>query len=266
MLNSSLFENDSVTVKMIMELLEKYKIGKKPLAKLLGWGETTIIRYIEGDIPTKEYSDKLNLVFCNPGFYYETLLKNRENITQVAFNKSQNAVLREMMKSKINIVSQYIINLRRSQISSLELQNMLYYVQGFSLVFLKNPMFEDEYMVSTDYVPYPRIYEEFKVRPITCLSFDDTYLSDKEKILIEGVVGAFDWYGLKTIKSYISYERALLKISRDKDNNKIVTKDTLRSYFKELRVAYLINGVYDIKKYPDKRYADLREGSFVCIK
>ena len=38
-------------------ILDRYRIGKKPLAKLLGWGETTIIRYMEGDVPTNEYSN-----------------------------------------------------------------------------------------------------------------------------------------------------------------------------------------------------------------
>ena len=45
-----------ITVDEIKQILDEYCIGKKPLAKLLGWGETTIIRYMEGDIPTNEYS------------------------------------------------------------------------------------------------------------------------------------------------------------------------------------------------------------------
>jgi hypothetical protein len=48
-----------ITADEIKLILDRYRIGKKPLAKLLGWGETTIIRYMEGDIPTNEYSNKL---------------------------------------------------------------------------------------------------------------------------------------------------------------------------------------------------------------
>ena len=70
-------ENDEIiTSDEIIQILEKYRIGKKPLAKLLGWGETTIIRYIEGDIPTKEYSIKLRTLLDNPEFYYDLLVKS----------------------------------------------------------------------------------------------------------------------------------------------------------------------------------------------
>ena len=47
-----------ISIPEIAAILNNYRIGKKPLAKLLGWGETTIIRYMDGDVPTKEYSDK----------------------------------------------------------------------------------------------------------------------------------------------------------------------------------------------------------------
>lgn len=40
----------------------KYNTGKRPLSLLLGWGAVTITRYLDGDIPTKSYSDKLKLI------------------------------------------------------------------------------------------------------------------------------------------------------------------------------------------------------------
>ena len=63
-------EESIITIDEIQSILTDFKIGKKPLAKLLGWGETTIIRYIEGDIPTAEYSDKLKAIFQNPYYYF----------------------------------------------------------------------------------------------------------------------------------------------------------------------------------------------------
>ena len=55
-MNERIIENKKVFSK---DILRKYKIGKKPLSKLLGWGEVTITRYINGDIPSKLYSDEL---------------------------------------------------------------------------------------------------------------------------------------------------------------------------------------------------------------
>ena len=76
--NRYALENEGViTSDEIRQILEKYRIGKKPLAKLFGWGETTIIRYMEGDIPTNEYSTKLKCLLDNPEYYYELLIKDK---------------------------------------------------------------------------------------------------------------------------------------------------------------------------------------------
>lgn len=50
---------DLITVDEIGSMLEKYNIGKRPLSILLGWGETTLTRFVSGDIPSKTYSDTL---------------------------------------------------------------------------------------------------------------------------------------------------------------------------------------------------------------
>ena len=44
-------EENIITTEEINSILNKYKIGKKPLAKLLGSGEITLIRYLNADIP-----------------------------------------------------------------------------------------------------------------------------------------------------------------------------------------------------------------------
>ena len=41
----------------IERLMKIYKIGKAPLSLALGFGEVTIPRYLEGQVPSKEYSD-----------------------------------------------------------------------------------------------------------------------------------------------------------------------------------------------------------------
>ena len=45
-----------VTVDDIEKLMKIYKIGKAPLSLALGFGEVTIPRYMEGQVPSKEYS------------------------------------------------------------------------------------------------------------------------------------------------------------------------------------------------------------------
>lgn len=73
--------NDTnITSEEIMTILRRYNIGKKPLARLLGWGETTILRYIDGDVPTVEYSKKLKAILDDPEYYYEILEHNHNLI------------------------------------------------------------------------------------------------------------------------------------------------------------------------------------------
>ena len=39
------------TKERLLSLMEQYEIGKKPLSRLLGWGETTVMRYLDGVEP-----------------------------------------------------------------------------------------------------------------------------------------------------------------------------------------------------------------------
>ena len=48
-----------ITVSEIKEILDKYKIGAGPLALVMGFGEVTITRYLNGQIPSRDHSDKL---------------------------------------------------------------------------------------------------------------------------------------------------------------------------------------------------------------
>lgn len=77
-----------ITPIQIQEGLKKYNIGSRPLSKLLGWSEVTITRYLNGKIPTKEYSDKLMEIFNNPEYFEKILLKNKGKIKPIAYKKA----------------------------------------------------------------------------------------------------------------------------------------------------------------------------------
>lgn len=257
-MDNNMILNDNITIDQIYTILNNYRIGKKPLAKLLGWGETTIIRYVEGDCPTAEYSDKLLMILENPGYFYDLLLKNKDNITQVAYKKSCKAVLKQMLQSKICVIAQYIINKRNGNISLYELQNYLYYIQSFSLALQDVPLFEDDFIVNEEEMPYERVYTDFSTRRISMLELTEGALEKEEMEFIDDVVSAYDWYGPSMMKSLISYERIMLKLSRDKYNRKIITKDALKYHFDEVVENYGIYSSKDIHKYPDRRFLEVR--------
>ncbi len=247
-----------VTVGDIQKILDEYRIGKKPLSKLLGWGETTIIRYLEGDIPTKEYAGKLQMILENPSYYYTILEENKDLLTGVAYRKSKKAVLAKMMNTKINIVLQYIVNQYQGFISAVDAQALLYYVQGFSLALNDTVMFKEDYMISHEGYPYQEVFKQMSAKVPSVLDLPEGAITEKEKKIIDGVLEAFSWYGKQMFSAMMNREKTFFKISRDKSNNKIISHDTIKAYFKEVSSRYGIESAEDIYRYPDKWIMDLK--------
>lgn len=46
-----------VSIEDVNTLMDVYNIGKAPLSLALGFGEITITRYLQGQYPSREYSD-----------------------------------------------------------------------------------------------------------------------------------------------------------------------------------------------------------------
>ncbi len=252
-------ENDEIiTSDEIIQILEKYRIGKKPLAKLLGWGETTIIRYIEGDIPTKEYSIKLRTLLDNPEFYYDLLVKRQDCLTNVAFKKSKKAALSKIMISKICAAAYHIINKIDAEICPSYIQYLLYYIQAFSLALYDIPMFQEDYEINNRQMPYLKLYNTMKRCGIHTLEVGEEFTTDEEKKLIDAVFNAFSWYGPRALREMINHEKSGMKISRDKQNNKIYSKESIKRYFKEICEKYEIREHGDISRYPDQLFYEIR--------
>ena len=86
-------KNDIIPLEKILEIPQKYNIGKRPLSQLLNWGELTFTRYCEGDMPTKLYSDTLQKIYDTPEFYISLLEDNKKAISSIAYEKSKKAAL-----------------------------------------------------------------------------------------------------------------------------------------------------------------------------
>lgn len=251
-------EDSIITSNEIYSILTGYRIGKKPLAKLLGWGETTIIRYIDGDIPTNEYSDKLWAILSNPVYYLEILTQNKNKLTGVAYKKSKRAVLGRIMESKLNVVAQYIVNYTDAEICATSVQAMLYYAQGFSLALYDEELFKEEYTVSNESRPYPRVFSEMKERGLHCFEIGENVLTERERELVNCIVDGFNWYGPRALSTILAYEKIALRISRDANNNKVIIKDTLKLYFKDIISQYNISELSEIGNYPEQRLSQIK--------
>lgn len=247
-----------ITAEEIKQILDDYCIGKKPLAKLLGWGETTIIRYIKGDVPTAEYSIKLKRLLDNPEFYYDLLLRRKDSLTNVAFRKSKKAVLSKIMSSKIYAVSYYIINKIDADICPGYLQYFLYYIQAFALALNDKEMFQEEYSINNEQVPYLKLYQTLKRCGIRTLELGEGYLSDQDLEIIDSVHESFSWYGPQALREFMRIERAGFKEGKDVNNNRIYTKESIMQCFKDICRRYDIHKAGDIYKYPDRMFTEIK--------
>jgi len=43
-------------------IVDQYDINKMQLSLILGWGETILTMYLDGEIPSKSHSEKLKMV------------------------------------------------------------------------------------------------------------------------------------------------------------------------------------------------------------
>lgn len=82
-----------IQVSELVSILEKYDIDKRSLSMLLNWEEDTLTRYLDGDIPTKQYSETLKLLLADAGYMAKILEENKDKITDRAYRLCKEAAI-----------------------------------------------------------------------------------------------------------------------------------------------------------------------------
>lgn len=80
-----------ITINEIEQILTKYNIGAKPFSLLLEWGEITVLRYLKGQIPEKEHSDRLKLILNDANVFRDLYERNKECLTPLARKKIESS-------------------------------------------------------------------------------------------------------------------------------------------------------------------------------
>lgn len=252
-------EEKIITVNEINDLIGKYNIGKKPLAELLGWGENTILRYIEGDMPSKIYSEELLKILNNSQYMIELLDKRPNVLTEVAERKVRNAIKKseEDNISEIDVIASYIIQ-KGAQITPLALQKLLYYAQGFFAAFFDSFLFQDECQAWVHGPVYVRIYEKYKsfvgniIDEKVTYNFDE-YIDESKREFLDLIVEFFGLYTGVALERMTHYEQPWLIARNGEDASErgtnIIDKEIIKSYFKEVKAYKEMLNVCDIKKY-----------------
>jgi len=161
-----------ITTGEIIELLDMYNIGKKPLAPLLGWGDKTIIRYIEGKTPIRAFSDQL-IKLKNPHEMELVFNKHKDRLSPVAAKKLSTRIQELKLQmyivdtsSVFNVVNFFLNHVDNESgitITPLKLQKLLYYAQAWSLAFNDSKLFDESICAWIHGPVIQEVYHAFKV-------------------------------------------------------------------------------------------------------
>lgn len=253
-----------VTVKDIERLMKLYKIGKGPLSLALGFGEVTIPRYLEGQIPSKEYSAIIKSALSSPAFMREKLAGNREKLTDAAYKKAMAAaegleVLFCVSEKMLGVIACIFEELE--EVTPLMLQKLLYFIQGIYSALYGKPLFEEDCRAWVHGPVYPEVYtlfRDFKYNPIDDVRFGllkgtDDVLTEEERDVIDRVVNTFGIYGGKVLER-ITHNEEPWKSARkgygdQVPSSELVSKDSIRKYYESVNEVYGVGSEEGVREY-----------------
>ncbi len=245
-----------VSIDDIERLMKIYKIGKAPLSLALGFGEVTITRYLEGQVPSKEYSDIIKTVLSNPGCMKQKLTENRGKLTDAAYRKAYAAA--ESIESLFSVsdkmlrVIAYIFE-KLEEVTPLMLQKLLYFIQGVHSALYGKPIFEEDCRAWMRGPVYPEVYElfrDFKYNPaddarFALLKGSEGALTDDEKRVIDLVVNTFGMYGGKVLEKITHNEdpwaEARKGYSDSIPSSELLSKERIMKYYIMINQKYGID-------------------------
>ena len=192
------------TKELLKDMIEKYHIGKKPLSRLLGWGDTTVMRYLAGVEPNPEFSKRIEELSRDPWTYLELLEQNKEKLTDTAYRKTKKAAYAEIFCDRSTEAMQYIIALAEGDIAPYRVMVVLYYAQVCAMVLRGLPLFEEE----ADFSPgqpfvYPRLYLQMKKYGIRLIQPETASFSAEEQEYLLRVYQVLNGYSPNALKALL---------------------------------------------------------------
>lgn len=258
-----------IQISEIEELLRKYNVGKKPLAKLLGWGEVTIIRYLKGLTPSKEYSEKLKEL-QDPYKMQEILNKNGDALQRVARQKVEDCIhellniskftQNDNYKKAIEVASYFLSKVDDEAgelISHLKLQKLVYYAQAWTLAFFNRSILEEDFQAWVHGPVVPELYNNYKnfgknpIPKVTVL--DENIFDEDEKSILEGIWKAYGKYNAKYLEA-LTHEEDPWKNARgnckeDERCMNVITKEAIKDYYASIKKVLRIQTMDDLEEY-----------------
>ena len=253
-----------VSIDDIEKLMKIYKIGKAPLSLVLGFGEVTISRYLEGQMPSKEYSDIIKAVLSSPAYMKKKLVENRKKLTDAAYRKAfaaaENIGCLFSVSDKMLRAIAYIFE-KMEEVTPLMLQKLLYFIQGIYSALYGKPIFEEDCRAWVHGPVYPEVYDlfrDFKYNPIDDARFalvegKEDALTGDEKRVIDLVVNTFGMYSGKVLEKIthneIPWKEARKGYGDGIPSGVLLQKERIMNYYILIKQKYAIDSEDGLRTY-----------------
>ncbi len=251
---------DIISVSEINTILEMYRIGKRPLSKMLGFGEITITRFLNGKVPSKKSSDILKNVLIST----EKMREYAQNNTDETLNSACLKVLEaidgiEHLKNapKIERIAQYFL-IHLEGTTNMCLNKLLHFSQVFNFMIYGEPLFLCESEAWVHGPVYRTIYQKYKrcnncaISPIIK---DDKILNltQKETKILDEIIVHFGCYSAITLRNMTHVENiwrdAREGLAENQISNNPIKLSDVGIYAQELKKILEIKLVNDSSIY-----------------
>ena len=266
-----------ISVSDIQNILTKYNIGAGPLAKLLGFGEITINRYISGQLPSRDHSEKLLKLRFDRNMMKRILEEGKEKISNVAYEKC-NRTLEQLDylygQNKIDLVARYFLT-KSGDITPLALQKLLYYAQSFYYALFKENLFEDDCQAWAHGPVFPSVYYKYKeygYDPIGCsieaYENDVNVFTNKEICFLDAIISCFGCYSGWILSNMTHNEIPWIEARGNLQPNDrsltTINRKTINDYFENVVKKNEIVNPCDISKYSVDMYKKINSSNSIC--
>jgi len=254
----------------IMEILDKYCIGAGPLAKLLGFGDITINRYVNGQLPSKNHSEILLKVRHDRKYMEKILESGKDLIAKSAYDKCRKKIdeLNQLYNNnKIDLITRYFINIV-GDITALTLQKLLYYAQAFYYAIYNEVLFTDDCQAWVHGPVFPEIYHKYKeygYNPINNMieESEDNFdlLTSRERNFLDAIISSFGCYSGILLREMTHNEKPWIEARGNlhpSDKSAIVIdRNVINEYFSSVIKTHSIVNPCDISNYSKDMYEKL---------
>ncbi len=254
-----------ISVSEIEIILEKYDVGKRPLSLLLGWGEGTLTRYLNGDVPTKQYSDVLKKILGDSNYMKEILEQNKDKITGVAYRRVIHALEKNEAaidttiepEEKIDYAVKYLLS-NSVDITPLALQKLLYFAQGFYKAFTGEYLFHNNCEAWVHGPVFRSVYYKYKDHGYNPIEEEDyeygeIKLTTVERELLDSIIRNFGCYSGKVLEKMTHAEEpwrvTRTGLSDNEGSDRIIPKDLIAKYFNGVKSKHSMLNTSDIRDY-----------------